>query len=106
MAGAAKLLREPPESFRQAMSGLHQDIDFVCAKEGITRAEHVIGFVPYADYEALADYLDALFASDQISSSDLKGLINRYDTCVSFARASAAKEFLQSVRDALRGYKK
>ncbi|PZO53408.1 MAG: hypothetical protein DCF16_07175 [Alphaproteobacteria bacterium] len=106
MAAAARLLRDPPDAFRLAMSGLHQDIDIVCAKEGSTRAEHVIEFVPYTDYSTLTDYLDALLASDQVSSSDLKGLINRYDTCVSFARASDAKEFLQSVRDALRAYKK
>ena len=45
MTAVAKLLREPPEAFRLAMTGLHQDIDIICHKEGVTRAQHVADFV-------------------------------------------------------------
>ena len=102
MGALAKLLREPPEAFRLAMTGLHQDIDVICAAEGTTRAQHVSDFVSTSDFGSLANYLDTLLSNEAVSSADLKGLINRHDTCLSFRKAGDARLFLESLRDELR----
>jgi len=101
MTAVAKLLRDPPEAFRLAMTGLHQDIDIICHKDGVTRAQHVADFVSKSDFAKLASYLDALLIDECVTNADLKGLINRHDTCVSFRRAREAREFLTSLRDEL-----
>jgi hypothetical protein len=99
MTAVAKLLREPPDAFRLAMGGLHQDVDIV--RENRTRAQYCAGFVHPKDRAALSAYLSALLSDERVLSADLKGLINRYDTDFKFRRSSDAREFLVEMRDVL-----
>ncbi len=102
MGAPVKLLRDPPEAFRLAMTGLHQDIDLICGAAGTSRAQHVVDFVSKSDFGHLANYLDALLSNEAVSSADLKGLINRHDTCVSLRKATDARQFREALRDELR----
>jgi hypothetical protein len=102
MASFAKLLREPPEAFLTAMSGLHQDVDLISRAEGESWAQHVISFVRKTQFGALAAYLDSILEDERISNADLKGLINRYNTGMSFRKAGDARQFLEALRDELR----
>jgi hypothetical protein len=101
MASHERLLREPPDAFRLAMGGLHQDMDIFCIKDGLTPGRYVAGFVHPKDHAALGEYLGALLTNERISNADIKGLINRHDTDFKFRKAGDAREFIIALRDAL-----
>jgi len=102
MPSAASLLRDPPEAFRLAMQGLHQDIDVICEAEGITRAQHMIDFVGTKGYPELQRYLNAILSDDRISNADLKGLLNRHDTDVHVRKSSDVRALFVSLSDELK----
>lgn len=95
-----RLLREPPEAFRRALAGLHQDINYVL-EAGATMAELIAKSAYGVDQKALLKYVDQLLSDRMIDPTDLRALFNRH--CSAWGiQTSGARALFEDVRDVLR----
>jgi hypothetical protein len=97
---AQRLLREPPEAFRVAVGGLHQDSHHGF-DAGATLAELVATSTYRVDQRVLFAYVDSLLTEPMIDDTDLRALLNRHCTAWG-VRTKDARPIFEEVRAALR----